>query len=120
MAQAADPTAAFFAELGSRSDEPLLRKATGATRFDIVDGRRVRRWVVAVDKGTISVGTKSNVATCVVRADKAVFDKIATGRLNAVAAVLRGDLAVEGDWRLLVRMQRLFPSPPRSRRKART
>jgi len=29
--------------------------------------------------------------------------------MNAVAAVLRGDLEVEGDWRLLVRMQRLFP-----------
>ncbi len=43
------------------------------------------------------------------RADKAVFDKVASGRLNAVAAVLRGDLQVEGDWRLLVRMQRLFP-----------
>jgi hypothetical protein len=30
--------------------------------------------------------------------------------------VLRGDLQVEGDWRLLVRMQRLFPSPRARRR----
>ena len=46
--------------------------------------------------------------TCVVRADKGVFDRVASGRLNAVAAVLRGDVVVEGDWRMLVRMQRLF------------
>jgi hypothetical protein len=34
-----------------------------------------------------------------------------------VAAVLRGDLEVFGDWRMLVRLQRLFPSPPRRRRR---
>jgi putative sterol carrier protein len=110
-----DPTAAFFEELASRSDEPLLRKATGVTQFEIVDGRKVRRWVVGVDKGRISVGAGAGPTTCVVRAEKTVFDKIASGRLNAVAAVLRGDLAVDGDWRVLVRLQRLFPSPPRRR-----
>ena len=35
-------------------------------------------------------------------------------RLNPVAAVLRGELAIEGDWRLLVLVQRLFPGPPTS------
>ena len=118
MARAADPTAAFFAELATRSHDPLLRKASGATRFDIVDGRRVRRWYLDIDKGDISVATKASRETsCIIRADKAVFDRIAGGRMNAVAAVLRGDLAVDGDWRLLVRLQRLFPSPPRRRRR---
>ena len=118
MATAADPTAAFFAELATRSHDPLLRKASGATRFDIVDGRRIRRWYLSIDKGDISVATKASGETsCVIRADKAVFDRIAAGKLNAVAAVLRGDLAVDGDWRLLVRLQRLFPSPPRRRRR---
>jgi hypothetical protein len=38
--------------------------------------------------------------------------------MNGVAAVLRGDVTVDGDWRLLVRLQRLFPgrSPRRSAR----
>jgi ubiquinone biosynthesis protein UbiJ len=114
-----DPTARFFEELASRPHEPLLRKASGCTRFDVVEGRRVRSWFVEVDEGAISVGTKAgSTVVCAVRADKAVFDKLASGRLNAVAAVLRGDLQVDGDWRLLVRLQRLFPSPPR--RKARS
>jgi putative sterol carrier protein len=117
MARAADPTVAFFDELATRTDEPLLRKATGVTALEVLDGRTVRRWLVEVDKGQISVREGAGAAGCVVRADKAVFDKIAAGRLNAVAAVLRGDVAVEGDWRLLVRMQRLFPSPPRRRRR---
>ena len=75
---------------------------------------------MTVEKGNIAVTAGSGDAGCVVRADKAVFDKIATGRLNAVAAVLRGDLEVEGDWRLLVRMQRLFPGPRASRRRKAT
>ena len=82
-------------------------------RFDVVEGRRTRRWLVAVERGDMTVRSGSGDASCVVRADKAVFDRVASGRLNAVAAVLRGDLQVEGDWRLLVRMQRLFPGPRR-------
>jgi putative sterol carrier protein len=112
---AADPTARFFADLAARGHEPLLRKAAGCTRFDIVDGSKTRRWFVSVDGGDIAVSSRGTEADCVVRAEKAVFDKVASGRLNAVAAVLRGDLDVQGDWRLLVRIQRLFPGrrPPR-------
>lgn len=114
---ATDPTERFFEELASRRHEPLLRKASGSMRFDVVDGRQMRRWLVAVERGDMAVSRGGGNASCVVRADKAVFDKVASGRLNAVAAVLRGDLQIDGDWRMLVRMQRLFPSPPRSRRR---
>jgi hypothetical protein len=37
-----DPTARFFAELAERGHEPLLRKASGSMRFDVVAGRRTR------------------------------------------------------------------------------
>ena len=111
----ADPTERFFVELASRAHEPLLQKASGSMRFDIVDGRRSRRWLVEVEHGDMTVGPGGGNASCVVRCDRAVFDKVASGKLNAVAAVLRGDLQVEGDWRLLVRMQRLFPGPRRRR-----
>ena len=113
-----DPTARFFAELSTRGEDPLLRKASGAMRFDITSGRRTKRWLVSVDDGALEVTEGNADAACVICADKAVFDKIASGRLNAVAAVLRGDVEVAGDWRLLVRLQRLFPSPPRRRGRA--
>jgi putative sterol carrier protein len=110
-----DPTERFFAELAARGHEPLLRKASGATRIEVVDGGRTRRWLVTVDNGDIAVSRGNGDATCVLRAPKAVFDKIVSGRMNAVAAVLRGDVTVDGDWRLLVRMQRLFPGRARRR-----
>jgi putative sterol carrier protein len=112
-----DPTARFFELLAELGHEPLLRKADGCTRFEIVAGRKTDRWYMTVDNGDINLTRQPSEADCVVRADKAVFDKVAGGKLNAVAAVLRGDLEVEGDWRLLVRMQRLFPGPRPSRRK---
>jgi putative sterol carrier protein len=115
---ATDPTARFFEELAARGEEPLLRKASGSTRFDLVDGKRTLHWLVSVDRGRIAVSQKNASADCVIRTEKAVFDKVASGALNGVAAVLRGDIGVEGDWRLLVRIQRLFPSSPRSLRSA--
>ena len=106
-----DPTAHFFAELAERAHEPLLRKADGQRPL-----RRRRRAAHAAlarhgGGGQPRSDDGNADADCIVHADKAVFDKLAAGRLNAVAAVLRGDLEVEGDWRLLVRMQRLFPGP---------
>jgi putative sterol carrier protein len=115
---ATDRTARFFEALAARGEEPLLRKASGSTRFDLVDGKRTLHWLVSVDRGNISVAQKNASADCVIRTPKAVFDKAASGALNVVAAVLRGDMGVEGDWRLLVLMQRLFPSSPRSLRSA--
>ena len=46
---------------------------------------------------------------CVLSADIATFDAILTGRMNAMAAVLRGALDVEGKVVLLTALQRLFP-----------
>jgi putative sterol carrier protein len=110
-----DSTAAFFDDLATREREPLLDNAKGTTRFDIVHRGKTARWFVTIDNGAVSVSQRNASADCVVRADKALFDQLAEGKKNAVAAVLRGDLAIEGDWRLLVRMQRLFPGKRRSR-----
>jgi putative sterol carrier protein len=111
----ADPTGRFFDELSQRGHEPLLRKLSGSVRFDIVDGKRVERRYVSVDKGQITVSGRGSAGKNVIRVDRALFERIATGEQNPVAAVLRGDLAVEGDWRLLVLVQRLFPGPPRKK-----
>ena len=116
-----DPTERFFDTVAEVGYAPLLRKADGTTRFEIVDGKRTSRWFVTANKGHLSVSRRGvGDPDCAIRADKAIFEKIASGKLNAVAAVLRGDLAIEGDWRLLVWMQRLFPGrrPPRRARTA--
>jgi putative sterol carrier protein len=108
----ADVTKEFFDGLGQRGREPLLRKSRGTVRFEIVDGKRTERCYVTVDRGDITVSGRGARAEAVIRADRALFERIATGELNPIAAVLRGELAIEGDWRLLVLVQRLFPGPP--------
>jgi hypothetical protein len=91
----------------------------GSVRFDVLDGRRTRRWLVTFDRGQVSVELASadTEAGGLVRAERPVFEGLAAGRLNAVTALLRGDLVAEGDWRLLVRLQRLFPGSTKARRK---
>jgi putative sterol carrier protein len=110
-----DATTEFFEQLSARGHEPLLEKATGTVRFDLTDGKRKARWLVEIEKGDVSVSHKNVKADCVVRAEKTLFDGIASGRENAMAAVLRGEVGVDGEREFLVWFQRLFPSPPRRR-----
>ena len=112
-----DATAEFFDALVERGHEPLLEKATGTLRFDLRDGKKTDRWLVTVVKGDLAVSRRNLRADCVVSADKALFDGIASGKTNAMAALLRGAMSVEGDVQLLVLFQRLLPGPPRSRRR---
>ena len=112
-----DSTAEFFQELGRRGHEPLLEKATGIVRFDLVDGRRTERWLVTLDRGDVSVSRKNAAADCIVRGDRSLFEAMATGEANAMAAYLRGELTLEGDPELLVLFQRVLPGPPKRRRR---
>jgi len=107
-----DASADFFEELGRRGHEPLLGRTTGTLRFELVNGGRRERWFITLDRGDVAVSRKAGRADCVVRATKELFDDVASGRVNAMAALLRGELVAEGNPNLLVRVQRLFPSPP--------
>jgi putative sterol carrier protein len=98
-------------ELGRRGHDPLLRKVNETIRFDLVNGK-TDRWLVRIENGDVTVAHKGGAADTVVRADREVFDRMARGKANPVASVLRGDVAWEGAWRNLVAVQRLFPGPP--------
>jgi ubiquinone biosynthesis protein UbiJ len=111
----ADDTAEFFEELARIGHEPRLEKVKGTVRFDLLDDGRVERWYLAVDKGDLDVSRRNAKADCIVRTQKALFDELASGRANAMTAVLRGVVAVEGEFELLALFQRLLPGPPGSR-----
>jgi putative sterol carrier protein len=117
LSSLADVTADFFQALASGGPHPELENAKGTLRFDLRDtGKRTVRWLVALENGTVTVSRRNAKADCIVRADKAVFDRIASGEQNGMAAFLRGAIEVEGDQALLLSFQRLFPAPPRSTR----
>jgi putative sterol carrier protein len=111
--RAPDPIAEFFAELGRRGHEPLLAKAKGSARFDVSDGRRTERWRVTIDKGDLGVSRRNAAADCVLSVERASFERAVAGRLNLMAAVLRGEVGISGDERLVVLLRRLFLKRPR-------
>jgi len=107
----ADATADFFDDLSKRGQEPLLGKMRATVRFDIADGDRTDRWLLDVRDGSLSVSRGDGEADCIITANKADFDLVATGRRNPMAATLRGTLMMDGNPRLMIRVQRLFPAP---------
>jgi len=104
-----DPTTEFFESLRERGHEPRLRQATGTFRFELTKAGKIDRWHITLKRGDVTVLHRGGDADCIVRTDRAVFDRLASGELNGVAAVFRGELVAEGDWKLLVLFQRLFP-----------
>jgi len=106
----------FLRELAERGHEPLLAKVTGSARFDVVDGDRTVRWLLDIDSGDVTVSHKTGRPACAIRGDKRLLDEVASGRKNAMAAVLRGALVCSGDVELLFAIQRIFPGPPRDPR----
>jgi len=107
---AADPTAVLFDDVARRGREPLPGRAVGRIRFELVGDAGTDVWLVSFDKGDVSVSREDLAGECVVRTQKRQFDAIAAGEVNAMAAMLRGALTIEGDPELLVRFQRLLPA----------
>jgi putative sterol carrier protein len=109
-----EATPEFLRELAARGHEPALERATGTLRFDLTGGERTTRWMITIERGDVAVSRRNAKADCVVRLDRVLFDGIGSGQVNAMAAVLRGAIDVEGDRGLLLAFQRLFPGPPRT------
>lgn len=104
----AEPTQRFFAALAKKKSEPLLRNVSGTLRCDLADGERTEHWYVTIKKGDVAVSHKRAPADCVLSTDLATFEAILGGEMNAMAAVLRGLVSVEGRVRLVVAIQALF------------
>jgi putative sterol carrier protein len=111
----ADATSTFFESLGKAGPEPLLGNSSGSIQFELGKGKGVEHWHVAVKKGDLAVSNQKSDASATLRCDKALFDGIVAGKMNAMAAVLRGALLPEGDLALIMAFARLFPGPATSR-----
>ena len=103
-----DTTQAFFDELAQRGYEPRAANMRGSVRLDLRRGKRTERWLVSVDGGDVAVSRTNAAADAVVRMDEALFEALVRGEANAMAAMLRGALTIEGDRGLLLLFQRLL------------
>jgi putative sterol carrier protein len=107
-----EATRGFFRDLAARKHEPLLGSVAGTLRFDLGTQGGVEHWFVRVARGDVTVSRRRSRADCVLGMDEALFDRMVTGEVNAVAAALRGRVAIEGEPALVLAFQRLFPGPP--------
>jgi putative sterol carrier protein len=103
-------TNGFFEGLAARR-QPLLHNVSGTLRFDVMHGDETDCWYITIAKGDVAVTREEAPADAIIRVRDALFDDILSGRANAMAALLRGDIGVEGNPQLLMRMQRTFPGP---------
>jgi putative sterol carrier protein len=100
----------FFEGLaGPRPGIP--RTISGTLRFDLQDDKGREQWLVTFDKGVVSATESDAPAECVVRTDKETFAAILEGRANAMAALLRGVMDVEGRTLLMVIFRSLIAAP---------
>jgi putative sterol carrier protein len=107
----ADATEAFFARLSGRGHEPMLRRTTASIRIDLTGGNEMEHWFIAIKHGDVAITRADGPADLVLLTDRGVFEDLAAGRLNPMAATLRGLIGYEGDPALMVRLQRVFPAP---------
>jgi hypothetical protein len=79
----------------------FCRKADGTTRFEIVDGKRTSRWFVTAKQGHLKACLRRGAATRLRLSgrDKATSRRSPWASSTPSPQVLRGDLAIEGDWR---------------------
>jgi putative sterol carrier protein len=103
-----DTVVDFFDDVRRRGFEPLLADVSATARFDVVGADRTDRWRVVIDKGHLTVAPGEGEADCALSADRTVFAGLIDGRINPMAALLRGELQVSGDPELLVACQRLL------------
>ncbi|MEU2614663.1 SCP2 sterol-binding domain-containing protein [Micromonospora sp. NPDC007271] len=106
-----DATTRFFEDLDRQGFGPLLAKSSGTLRFDLHEGAQTRHWLLQIDRGNLRVRQEDREADTVVGTSPRLFDELVTGQENAISALLRGDMTVSGDLRLLLQVERLLPGP---------
>ena len=98
---------------GRRPDLP--ETTSGTLRLDAADGGHTTHWRLTVRDQRVEVTRSAEDAELIVRADREVFDQLASGRTHLAAALLRNDLSVQGNMRLLMLLRRIFPGAPDAR-----
>ncbi|WP_422740009.1 SCP2 sterol-binding domain-containing protein [Micromonospora sp. WMMD729] len=102
-------TSEFFERLAAACQDPRFSKVCGSVRFDISAGDDLEQWLLVIDHGKLRVSQSGDPATTVIRVSAQVAEAMARGEVNGLAAIERGEILVDGDLSLALRLGRLFP-----------
>ncbi|GIH14545.1 SCP2 sterol-binding domain-containing protein [Rugosimonospora africana] len=107
-----DPIDDFFAALGRSGHVPLLARFTGSMRFELRANGETQRWRVGIDNGNIRVTRDGEGSVdAVISGERALLVPIVRGRMRPLCAFLRNEIAVTGEFRMLLVLERLLPGP---------
>jgi hypothetical protein len=104
-------TSTFFGDLSRHGSERLLKKTSGTIRFDLAHDHEIDYWLVTISKGDVQVSRQKRDADTVIHAETAFFDRMVSGQAQPVTAWLRNDITAEGEFRLVILLERLLPPP---------
>ncbi|WP_330441118.1 SCP2 sterol-binding domain-containing protein [Micromonospora sp. NBC_00821] len=105
-------TSAFFERLTVAGQDPRFSKVCGSVRFDIRDDGNLEQWLLDIDHGRMRVTRSGGPATTVIQVSAQLAEAMARGEVNGLAAITRGEIMVDGDLALALRIGRLFPREP--------
>jgi SCP-2 sterol transfer family len=107
-------TREFVDSLCAGGPYPTLGRMRAKVRFEVADGAPGEGWTLILADGSICEADDKAEPDCVLRADAAILQGLASGRVNGTAAILRGSLVAEGAPEVLAAIQGLLPGPPGS------
>ena len=110
-----EPTEQFFATLPARAPEVLRIPVGGTLRIDLSDGHRTVHWLVRMRPGMAEVSQGPEPADAVWYCGVDLFDRMVTGRTQALAALFRNESTLTGNVLLFLAFRRFFPPPPGTR-----
>ncbi|SCF28580.1 SCP2 sterol-binding domain-containing protein [Micromonospora mirobrigensis] len=90
----------------------LPETTAGTLRLDIREEGYTDHWYLTIADQSVEVSRSYEEADLVVSGQRGVFDRLAAGGTHIGSALLRNDVTVRGNLRLLLSLRRLFPGPP--------
>lgn len=102
----------FFASLPARAPAVLHGPAIGTLQIDLTTGHRTEHWLVEMAPGSARVSRESRPADAVWTSSEDLFERLVTGRDQAIAAVFRNEATFSGNVVLFLAFRRFFPDPP--------
>jgi putative sterol carrier protein len=102
-------TRQFFAEL--EAQPALPGRQTGVLCINLADGERTEHLYLDIRRGDVRVSHQGPAPDCTMSTDLATFEEIVDGKMNAMAALLRGAIEIEGRFSLMISLQRFMAGP---------